>query len=291
MPSYYKREIPVWTTYDKEGMLGETERNSSVSLSTAVLGLLVGVALGGVIGLLIARRSRRLHMLLSPFFLLGTVLLLSRPVAAQTPREQPGTPHHHHQHPNHQDHHAMDMEGMVMNENKDQLPQDCAALAGEQDIIVRAGKKYAQQFNGTMFAYDQQEWDVAPCTKVTVTLINEDQVRHQWMIHGLPRYLYPEGMFHLEVNGAGKKSGTFIVPSAAKTYLVHCDVAQHMEKGMKAQLKVGGGNGDLPSIPGLTSPRQPDIYDTKWSWWRSRVAVVFGIIGAALVVRKRRSRS
>lgn len=91
--------------------------------------------------------------------------------------------------------------------------------------------------------------------KVTVTFINEDNVRHQWMLHGLPRYLYPEGMFHIEVNGPGRKSGTFIVPSAKKTYLGHCDVAQHTEKGMKAQLKVGGGNGNLPSILGITSPR------------------------------------
>src|SRR6266436_3609304 len=52
------------------------------------------------------------------------------------------------------------------------------------------------------------------------TVMNENQVRHQWMIHDLPRYLYPEGMFHIEVNGHGKETGTFIVPSAKKTYLV-----------------------------------------------------------------------
>jgi hypothetical protein len=223
-----------------------------------------------------------------PIVLFAAVLALSQPVLAQTPDEHAGM-HHHHQHQH--DQHMMDTEGMVMNENKDQLPQDCAALAGEQEITVRAGKKYAQPFNGTMFAYDQQEWDVAPCTKVTVTLINEDYVRHQWMVHGLPRYLYPEGMFHLEVNGAGKKSGTFIVPSAAKTYLVHCDVAQHMEKGMKAQLKVGGGDGDLPSIPGLTSPRQPDAYNVQWSWWMPGVVVVVGIIGPVLAIKKRIARS
>lgn len=218
-------------------------------------------------------------------FLFVAVLALSQSVLAQTPDEHEGMHHQHH------NHHTMDIEGMVMNENKEQLPQDCTALAGEQEIIVRAGKKYAQPFNGTMFAYDQQEWDVAPCTKVTVILINEDHVRHQWMIHGLPRYLYPEGMFHLEVNGAGKKSGTFIVSSARKTYLVHCDIAQHTEKGMKAQLKVGGGDGDLPSIPGITSPRHSDAYDIQWSWWRQGVAAAIGIIGATLVAWKRNSRS
>jgi hypothetical protein len=190
---------------------------------------------------------------------------------------------HHMQHAH--DNMRMDMEGMVMNENTDRLPRDCAVIAGEQEITVYAGKKYARQFNGTIFTYDQREWHVAPCTKVTVTLINEDHVRHQWMIHELPRYLYPEGMFHLEVNGLGRKTGTFIVPSAQKTYLVHCDVAQHMEKGMKAQLKVGGGNGDLPSIPGITSPRQPDSYPGQWSGWVPALTLAVGLVGAALVVR------
>jgi hypothetical protein len=41
---------------------------------------------------------------------------------------------------------------------------------------------------------------------------------------------------------------------------VHCDIAQHMEKGMKAQLKVGAGSGDLPSIPGVTALEIPDDY-------------------------------
>jgi len=179
----------------------------------------------------------------------------------------------------------MDMEGMVMNENLDRLPWDCAAIAGEQEILVRAGKRYARQFNGTMFTYDQREWKVGPCTKVTVTFVNEDNVRHQWMIHGLPRYLYPEGMFHIEVNGTGHKTGTFIVPSAKKTYLVHCDVAQHTEKGMKAQFKVGGGDGDLPSIPGITGPRQPDAYPMQWSLWIQGLTLAAGLVGATLVVR------
>jgi plastocyanin len=179
---------------------------------------------------------------------------------------------------------TLDAGGMVMYENRDQLPQDCVALAGEQTITVRAGKKYAQAFHGTMFAYDQQEWHVAPCTQVTVTLINEDHVRHQWMVHGLPRYLHPEGMFHIEVSGPGRKTGTFIVPSARKTYLVHCDVAQHTEKGMKAQLKVGGGDGDLPSIPGITSPRQQDSYPVQGRIWDYGVLLVAGLMSAALVV-------
>ncbi len=62
-------------------------------------------------------------------------------------------------------------------------------------------------------------------------------------------------MFHLEAEGGHEKTGTFIVPGGDATYLVHCDMAQHTEKGLKAQLKVGRGAGDLPSIPGITPPR------------------------------------
>jgi hypothetical protein len=80
------------------------------------------------------------------------------------------------------------------------------------------------------------------------------------MMHGLPKYLYPKGMFHLEATGPSKISGTLILPPGDKTYLVHCDIAQHMEKGMKAQLKVGKGDGDLPSIPGVTAYSIADDY-------------------------------
>jgi len=108
---------------------------------------------------------------------------------------------------------------------------------------------------------DVQEYQFEPCTKLTVNFINEDKIRHQWMMHGLPRYLYPRGMFHLEVSGPGKISGTLILPPGDKTYLVHCDIAQHMEKGMKGQLKVGKGSGNLPSIPGVTEFVIQDDYD------------------------------
>jgi len=152
----------------------------------------------------------------------------------------------------------MDAEGMVMNSNTDELPKDCAEISEDVEITVKTGTEYAAEFNGTIFGFDQHEWQVKPCTRLTVTFINEDDVRHQWMVHNLPSYLYPQGMFHMEVNGGYQKTGTFIVPSSDKTYLVHCDIAQHMEKGMKAQLKVGKGSGDLPSIPGITGARYPD---------------------------------
>lgn len=164
----------------------------------------------------------------------------------------------------HGDGHLMDMDGgMVMGQNTDTLPGGCDEIEAEEEITVHAGHKYAEKFPGTMFAFDTQEYHFEPCTKLTVHFVNDDNIRHQWMMHGLPKYLYPKGMFHLEVTGPGKISGTLIFPPAHKTYLVHCDIAQHMEKGMKGQLKIGKGNGDLPSIPGVTAYVIQDDYSNS----------------------------
>lgn len=152
----------------------------------------------------------------------------------------------------------MDANGMVMNQNKDTLPKDCPEVSEDVTLEVKAGVQYAQAFPGTVFGFNEHQWAVKPCARVTVKFTNEDHIRHQWMIHGLPQYLYPEGMFHLEVNGQHSKTGTFILPSSHYTYLVHCDIAQHAEKGMKAQLVVGKGRGDLSSIPGISAPKFPD---------------------------------
>ena len=185
----------------------------------------------------------------------------------------------------HMDHNMqLDETGMVMNENTDQLPRGCPRITGEESITVRAGKEFASQ--GSMFSYDQHEWHFEPCTKLTVTLENTDNVRHQWMLHGLPRYVYPQGMFTIEVAGRGQRTGTFILPAGDKTYLVHCDVSQHMEKGMKAQLKVGRGDGDLPSIPGITGPRVYDSYPMIWNWRRHGALLLMGIVSMIFIGRR-----
>lgn len=186
------------------------------------------------------------------------------------------------------DHHgmAMDATGMVMNANESTLPRGCQSISRDHEFTVRAGTDHAVDDPGMIFGMSAHEWHVEPCSRVTVTFINEDQVRHQWMIHGLPSYLYPRGMFHLEAAGGHRQTGTFIVPSDDRTYLVHCDMAQHMEKGMKGQLVVGEGSGNLTSIPGISgsvtySPRG----DGTGAWLAAGVmagllsVMIFGIMG------------
>ena len=176
----------------------------------------------------------------------------------------------------------MDEKGMIMNANPDKLPRDCTSISETRDITIRAGQKHAQQFVGKMFAFDQQEWDVKPCAKINITFINDDSIRHQLMIHGLPGYLYPEGMFHLELYGAGQLQASLILPSQKKTYLVHCEVPQHMEKGMKAQLKVDGGDGDLPSIPGVSAAVRADTYQVDWDTLTTSILLLCVLAGCVL---------
>jgi plastocyanin len=194
---------------------------------------------------------------LTHIFFLGAVCGVGAATAAETAPEIV----EHKRLMDHGDGHLMDMDGaMIMGQNKDKLPPGCDKISGDEEITVRASHKYTKGFPGTMFGFSEHEWRVKPCTRLTVHFINEDNVRHQWMMHGLPKFLYDKGMFHLEVTGPASITGTLILPAEDRTYLVHCDIAQHMEKGMKGQLIVGKGGTPFPSIPGVTDLAIPDNY-------------------------------
>lgn len=140
-----------------------------------------------------------------------------------------------------------DDNGMVMGENTgDSLPHGCSAISTDVEIVVDVGRQWARP--GRVFGYNRNEWRVPACSRVSVVLHNHDQIRHMWMLHGLPHYLYYRGMFHLEAEGGRTMRGTFIAPSGNQTFLVHCDMAQHTEKGLKAQFIVGAGGQDMPNI-------------------------------------------
>lgn len=175
---------------------------------------------------------------------------------------------------------SFDAEGMVMNTNRDRLPPGCPEIRRDYDFEVRAGTTHARAYPGEVFGMSQHEFRVEPCSRVTFTFINEDAIRHQFMIHNLPRMLYPQGMFHLEAAGGATKTGTLIVPDGDKTYLVHCDIAQHMEQGMKGQLVAGSGSGDLTSISGITARFRADVYrDPRYWLWVAGGGFVATLIG------------
>jgi len=177
--------------------------------------------------------------------------------------------------------------GFVMNENTDTLPRGCERIAGDVEFTVRAGREYAGGEPGVIFGMDRRTIEVEPCSRVTIRFVNEDEVRHQWMVHGLPRYLYPGGMFHIEAMGGHSQSGTFIAPAGDRTYLVHCDMSQHMEKGMRGQLVVGRGSGDLWGVPGESDAfRRSSYLPPGAGWWLTFT----GLLAAAIVGLSVRAR-
>jgi plastocyanin len=157
-------------------------------------------------------------------------------------------------HTGHLDHQmTVNQSAVVMNENHAVVPRDCPEISRDYQFTIHAGRTYASNVPGMIFGFSQHEIHVQPCSRITITFVNEDEVRHQWMVHGLPRYLYPAGMFHIETPGGQSMTGTFIVPADEETYLIHCDMAQHMEKGMRGQLVSGGGSGDLWGVAGVST--------------------------------------
>lgn len=175
--------------------------------------------------------------------------------------------------------------GFVMNENTETLPRGCAGIAGDVEFTVRAGREYAGGEPGVIFGMDRRTIEVEPCSRVTIRFVNEDDIRHQWMIHGLPRYLYPGGMFHIEAMGGHSQSGTFIAPAGDRTYLVHCDMSQHMEKGMRGQLVVGRGSGDLWGVPGVSDAFRRSSYLPGNAAWIILAAVLLPLVVLAVQSR------
>ena len=181
---------------------------------------------------------------------------------------------------------SLDPGGMVMNENHHTLPRDCSEISRDYEFIIHAGRDYAAEVPGMIFGMSQHEVRVQPCSRVSVTFVNDDSVRHQWMVHGLPAYLYPAGMFHIEASGGYTKSGTFIVPGDDRSYLIHCDMAQHMEKGMRGQLVVGKGSGDLWGVAGVSNDFYRLTYLPHHTGWLA-ILVLFVVFVATLRLAKK----
>ena len=61
-------------------------------------------------------------------------------------------------------------------------------------------------------------------------------------------------------------------------------MTQHMEKGMKAQLIIGSGSGDLWSIPGVSDDLIHDVYLPDNSGLLVLLSMVVGLSVTALVL-------
>lgn len=172
---------------------------------------------------------------------------------------------------------------MVMNGNPDQLPPGCEEVAAERSVTVHAGRSYAEPFPGKVFTFDRRVFRMPRCTRLTVTFVNEDHIRHQWMVHGLPEGVYPGGMFTLEVAGPGRETGTFILPGEQRTIMVHCGLPQHMQKGMKGEIRIAGGDRRAANIPGVTGAWGDPVYN-PWRRWGLPGGAALGGLALGLLV-------
>lgn len=138
----------------------------------------------------------------------------------------------------------MDMQmvpnGTIVNENTDVLPSGCSAISGTRSETIHAGQEYADP--GEAFGYSKEAFHFSPCQKVTITFVNEDEIRHQWMLHGLPKDAYPMGMFNIEARQNGSVTATFITPAENQTMHLHCSLPQHEQKGMHGDVVIGEGS-------------------------------------------------
>lgn len=181
---------------------------------------------------------------------------------------------------------AVDPAGVVMNQNFDTLPRDCTEISRDYEFTIHAGRKYAADVPGMIYGMSQHEVRVQPCSRIKLNFVNEDSVRHQWMVHGLPKYLYPAGMFHIEASGGHTKTGTFIVPGDDRSYLVHCDMAQHMEKGMRGQLVVGNGSGNLWGVAGVSDAFYRFSYLPGYASLLVILTLVFAFVATLWLAKK-----
>lgn len=175
--------------------------------------------------------------------------------------------------------------GSVMGQNTQELPPGCESISETANITVEAGTQEAEQFPSKMYSYSDRQMQFEPCTKLTVTLVNNDSIRHQWMVHGLPKDTYGMGMFMLEVTGPGEETGTFILPSEDESLMIHCGLGQHMQKGMKAQLTVGEGDGRISNVPGYTAAFNEHGYPRKSAVpMGATIGITMMLLGAGLIV-------
>lgn len=131
------------------------------------------------------------------------------------------------------------------------------------------GREFAQA--GEVFGFDLETLRVNRCQAVEITFVNEDDVRHAFMIDGL------SPGFMIELPGKGEKTASFIAPEEDVTLLLHCHVPGHDRAGMNGAVIVGqGGKNALSSWT-----------DSTWIILALLGGFVFGGAGVwALTLRK-----
>ncbi len=132
------------------------------------------------------------------------------------------------------------------------IHEQCAQPRGEPlEITVRGGVAHAEA--GEVFGFDVETIRARPCQQVIVTFVNEDDVRHAFMVENL------SPMFMIELRGRGERTMSFVTPDEHVTLALHCHVRGHDRAGMLGEVIVGEGG----SVTGANAASAPWTH-TAW---------------------------
>jgi len=172
----------------------------------------------------------------------------------------------------------------TFNENTDDLPPGCDGIAGEDTEEVAAvsgGVGYP------IFEYQPTVIETEPCTRLTVTFSSETRIRHQFVVRNLPEETYPGGYFGIEADGGAEETATFVTPSEELTLPFESTVGSQAKSGLRGQIVVGEGNGDVEGVPGLTKHGWDEDADSLplREGTSALLGVLAGVLTAAVLTR------
>jgi len=133
------------------------------------------------------------------------------------------------------------------------IHEQCDSPRGEPlRLTVRGGVQYAEA--GEVFGFDVETIRTRPCQEVIVTFVNEDDVRHAFMVENL------SPMFMIELRGRGERTMSFVTPDEHVTLMLHCHVRGHDRAGMLGEVIVGEGG----PLAGATTASSAPWTHTAW---------------------------
>lgn len=97
----------------------------------------------------------------------------------------------------------------------------------------------------TEYAFDPDTWTVPAGEEATITLDNQGQILHEWVVleEGIDIETSSEFsedmvLFEVEADAGEQVEGTFTAPSTPADHEVICAIPGHLEQGMRGTLTV-----------------------------------------------------
>jgi uncharacterized cupredoxin-like copper-binding protein len=96
----------------------------------------------------------------------------------------------------------------------------------------------------TDYAFDPESWTVPTGETITVTLVNEGEEPHEWVLieqgttlESSPDFTEDMVVWEIEAEPGGTESGEFTAPETG-SYQIVCAIPGHLEAGMEGTLEV-----------------------------------------------------